>query len=148
MLARRSRARRAPRRCCGGACPPAIAERAEAGDRDVVEQVAAATVAVVVIGGLGTLVTAVRSGLARVRCSIRFVEEADDLAAERGLDRVQLSGDAYVAGVRCQHGPTSTTPVEPPVFVLEVREALRDLDPEQESCSSGPASPSGRSPSG
>ena len=110
--------------------PASIAERAEAGDRDVVDQIATATVAVVVIGGLGTLVTDGSPDRARELLD-RFVEEADDLAAERGLDRVQLTGDAYVAacGVSRPHlDHTARTAA----FVLEVREALRDLDPDQE----------------
>ena len=107
--------------------PASVAERAEAGDRDVVEQVATATVAVVVIGGLGALVTAGSTDRARNLLD-RFVEEADDLAAERGLDRVQLTGDAYVAacGVSRPHLDHASRAA---AFVLDVREALRDLDP-------------------
>jgi class 3 adenylate cyclase len=110
--------------------PASIAERAEAGDRDVVEQIGTATVAVVVIGGLGALVTDGSQDRARELLD-RFVEEADDLAAERGLDRVQLTGDAYVAacGVSRPHLDHATRAA---AFVLEVREALRDLDPDQE----------------
>ncbi len=110
--------------------PASLAERAEAGDRDVVEQVAAATVVVVVIGGLGTLVTAGTPDRARTLLD-RFVDEADDLAAERGLDRVQLSGDAYVAacGVTRPHLDHAGRAVD---FVLDVCEMLRDLDPDGE----------------
>jgi len=105
--------------------PASVAERAEAGDRDVVEQVASATVAVVVIGGLGALVTAGSTDRARILLD-RFVEEADDLAAERGLDRIQLTGDAYVAacGVSRPHLDHASRAA---AFVLDVREALRDL---------------------
>ncbi len=107
--------------------PTSIAERAEAGDRDVVEQVSTATVAVVVIGGLGTLVTAGTPERARELLD-RFVDEADDLAAERGLDRVQISGDAYVAacGVSRPHLDHAARTAD---FVLDVCEMLRDLDP-------------------
>ena len=110
--------------------PTPIAERAEAGDRDVVEQVSTATVAVVVIGGLGTLVTAGTPERARELLD-RFVDEADDLAAERGLDRVQLSGDAYVAacGVSRPHLDHAARTAD---FVLDVCEMLRDLDPDGE----------------
>ncbi len=52
--------------------PTPIAERAEAGDRDIVEQVSNATVAVVVLGGLGALVTAgTHRARTRVARSIR-----------------------------------------------------------------------------
>ena len=110
--------------------PASIAERAEAGDRDVVDQIATATVAVVVIGGLGTLVTDGSPDRARELLD-RFVEEADDLAAERGLDRVQLTGDAYVAACGVSRPHLDHT-ARAAAFVLEVREALRDLDPDQE----------------
>jgi class 3 adenylate cyclase len=110
--------------------PVSIAERAEAGDRDVVEQIAGATVAVVVIGGLGTLVSSGSPERARELLD-RFVEEADELAAERGLDRVQLTGDTYVAacGVSRPHLDHSARAA---AFVLDVREALHDLDPDNE----------------
>ena len=103
--------------------PASIAERAEAGDRDVVDQIATATVAVVVIGGLGTLVTDGSPDRARELLD-RFVEEADDLAAERGLDRVQLTGDAYVAACGVSRPHLDHT-ARAAAFVLEVREALR-----------------------
>jgi class 3 adenylate cyclase len=108
--------------------PASIVERAEAGDRDIVEQVAVATVAVVVIGGLGALVSEGSSERARELLD-RFVDEADDLAAERGLDRVQLSGDAYVAacGVSRPHLDHASRAA---AFVLDVSEMLRDLDPD------------------
>ncbi len=108
--------------------PAPIAERAEAGDRDVVEQVAEATVAVIVIGGLGSLVTAGTADRARQRLD-RFVAEADDLAAERGVDRVQLTGDAYVAacGTIRPHLDHAARTAD---FVFDVLEMLRDLDPE------------------
>ena len=110
--------------------PAPIAERAEAGDRDVVEQVAEATVAVMVIGGLGSLVTAGSADRARQRLD-RFVAEADDLGAERGVDRVQLSGDAYVAacGATRPHLDHAARTAD---FVLDVLEMLRDLDPDGE----------------
>jgi class 3 adenylate cyclase len=110
--------------------PASIAERAEAGDRDVVEQIATATVAVVVIGGLGALVTDGDPDRARELLD-RFVEEADDLASERGLDRVQLTGDAYVAACGVSRPHLDHT-ARAAAFVLDVRDALRDLDPEQE----------------
>lgn len=110
--------------------PASIAERAEAGDRDVVEQIASATVAVVVIGGLGALVTDGSPDRARQLLD-QFVDEADDLAAERGLDRVQLTGDAYVAACGASRPHLDHT-ARAAAFVLDVRDALRDLDPEQE----------------
>jgi class 3 adenylate cyclase len=106
--------------------PASIAERAEAGDRDVVEHVANSAVAVVVIGGLGALVSDGSTDRAR-RLLDRFVAEADDLAAERGLDRLQLSGDAYVAACGVSR-PYLDHAARAAAFVLEVREMLDDLD--------------------
>ncbi len=108
--------------------PPTIAERAEAGDRDVVDQVAMATVAVVVVGGLGTLVSEGSPDRARELLD-RFVGEADDLAAERGLDRVQLSGDAYVAACGVSR-PHLDHAARAAAFVLDVCDVLHDLDPD------------------
>lgn len=108
--------------------PASIADRAEAGDRDVVEQVATATVAVIVIGGLGTLVTAGSDERARGMLD-RFVDEADDLAAERGLDRVQLTGDAYVAACGVSR-PHLDHAARTAAFVFDVCDVLRDLDPD------------------
>lgn len=106
--------------------PPAIAERAEAGDRDVVEQVPTATVAVVVIGGLGAVMRERSPDEARAILD-RVVAEADDLAAERGLDRLRLTGDAYVAacGITRLHLDHASRAV---AFVLDVVELIDDLD--------------------
>ncbi len=108
--------------------PASIAERAEAGDRDVVEQIAMATVAVIVIDGLGTLVTGGSPERARQLLD-RFVDEADELAGERGLDRVQLTGDAYVAACGVSR-PHLDHAARAAAFVLDVRESLLDLDPD------------------
>ena len=80
------------------------------------------------IGGLGSLVTAGTADRARQRLD-RFVAEADDLAAERGVDRVQLTGDAYVAacGTIRPHLDHAARTAD---FVFDVLEMLRDLDPE------------------
>ena len=110
--------------------PASIAERAEAGDRDVVEQIATATAAVVVIDGLGALVSSGSPERARHLLD-RFVDEADELAAERGLDRVQLTGDAYVAACGVSR-PHLDHAARAAAFVVDLREALQDLDPEGE----------------
>jgi class 3 adenylate cyclase len=87
-------------------------------------------VAVVVIGGLGALVSDGSPDRARQLLD-RFVDDADDLAAERGLDRVQLTGDAYVAACGVSR-PHLDHAARAAAFVLEVRDALRDLDPDEE----------------
>jgi class 3 adenylate cyclase len=105
--------------------PPQVAQRAEAGERDVVDQVANATVAVVVITGLGPLL---RAGTADARSLLdRFVEEADAVARQRGLERIRLTGDAYFAacGTARPHIDHAVRAVQ---FVLDVREIIRDLN--------------------
>ena len=105
--------------------PPQAAQRAEAGDRDVVDQVANATVAVVVIRGLGALIRAGSKDDARALLD-RFVEEADALARQRGVERIRLTGDAYFAtcGTVRPHIDHSARAV---AFVLDVRDLIRDL---------------------
>lgn len=106
--------------------PPQIAERAEAGDRDVVEQIPNATVAVVVINGLGSLMEARSPSTARSILD-HLVEEADDLAASRGLDRVRLTGDAYVAVCGATR-PHLDHAARAALFAIGVRELVEDLD--------------------
>lgn len=104
--------------------PPQAAQRAEAGERDVIDQVAQATIAVVVVRGLGPLL---RSGSRDARALLdRFVEEVDVLARQRGLERIRLTGDAYFAGCgtvrpRIDHAARALA------FVLDVQELLKDL---------------------
>ncbi len=110
--------------------PVTIAERAEAGDRDLVEQIANATVAVLVIGGLGKLVSAGSTEHARTLLD-RFVTEADELAAERQLDRVQLTGDTYVAACGVSR-PHLDHAARTAAFVVDIFDVLADLDPDGE----------------
>jgi class 3 adenylate cyclase len=105
--------------------PPQAAQRAEAVDRDVVDQVAHATVAVIVISGLGPLMHTGTTEAARALLD-RFVEETDALARQRGLERIRLTGDAYYAacGTVRPHIDHAARTV---AFVLDVRDLLRDL---------------------
>jgi class 3 adenylate cyclase len=105
--------------------PPQAAQRAEAGERNVVDQVAHATAAVVVIRGLGPLIRAGSKDEARVLLD-RFVEESDALAKQRGLERIRLTGDAYFAtcGTVRPHIDHAARAV---AFVLDVRDLVRDL---------------------
>jgi len=105
--------------------PPQAALRAEAGERDVVEQVPHATVAVIVISGLGPLM---RSGSAdRARALLdRFVEESDAIARQRGLERIRLTGDSYFAACGTIR-PHVDHAARAAAFVLDVRELVRDL---------------------
>jgi class 3 adenylate cyclase len=77
--------------------PPAIAERVEAGDRHVLDEIPQAGIAVVVFEGMGQLLEDSSHDDARVLLA-RVVEEFDLLADHHGLERVKVVGDAYVAG--------------------------------------------------
>jgi class 3 adenylate cyclase len=77
--------------------PPTVAERLDAGDSRVVDEIAQASIAVVTVNGLAGLVQ--RHDEARRRTLLdRIVGELDDLAGRNGLDRVKMLGDAYFAG--------------------------------------------------
>ncbi len=105
--------------------PPQAAQRAEAGEENVVDQVAQATVVVLVIGGLGSLMRAGSTDEARALLD-RVVEETDALAKQRGLERIRLTGDAYVAacGTIRPHIDHAARAVS---FVLDVRDLVADL---------------------
>ncbi len=105
--------------------PPQAAHRAEAGETNVIDQVAQATVAVVVIGGLGPLMRAGSTDEARALLD-RFVEETDALARQRGLERIRLTGDAFFAacGTVRPHIDHAARAVS---FVLDVRDLVADL---------------------
>lgn len=105
--------------------PPQAAQRAEAGDRDVVDQIAHATVAVIVIRGLGRLMGANEEAKARDLLD-RFVEEADALAKRRGVERIRLTGDAYFAACGTVR-PHLDHAARTAMFALEVRDLVDDL---------------------
>ncbi len=105
--------------------PPQAAQRAEAGERNVVDQVAHATVAVVVISGLGALMEARSADEARELLD-QFVEEADALARQRGLERIRLTGDAYFAACGTVR-PYIDHAARSVAFALDVRDLVRDL---------------------
>ncbi|MFT6391887.1 MAG: class 3 adenylate cyclase [Ilumatobacter sp.] len=113
--------------------PPQAAQRAEAGDRNVVDQVAHATVAVIVIDGLGPLMRAGAAAEARSLLD-RFVDETDALARQRGLERIRLTGDAYFAACGTVR-PHIDHAARAASFVLDVRDLIRDLSDEHEQIS-------------
>ena len=76
-----------------------------------------------------------------------FVEEADALAKQRGLERIRLTGDAYFAACGTVR-PYIDHAVRTVAFVLDVRDLLRDLADDQLDHHDGRASTPDRSPSG
>jgi class 3 adenylate cyclase len=79
--------------------PEAIAQRVARGDIDAVDEVPSASVVVVVVLGLGGLVTAEGRGDRALMDDLQA--ELDGIGAEHGLDRVKVVGDSYYAA--CGH---------------------------------------------
>jgi class 3 adenylate cyclase len=111
--------------------PPQAAQRAEAGERDVVDQVAHASVAVLVIRGLGDLLHTGSRSDARALLD-RFIEETDTLAKQRGLERIRLTGDAYFAACGTVR-PAIDHAARAVAFALDVQDLVRDLADDEES---------------
>ena len=105
--------------------PPQAAHRAEAGERNVIDHVASASVVVVVISGLGPMLATHSADDVRLFLD-HFVEEADALAKQRGLERIRLTGDEYFAACGTVR-PYIDHAVRTVAFALDVRELLRDL---------------------
>jgi class 3 adenylate cyclase len=79
-----------------------------------------------VLGGLGSLVEAGSPDHAR-HVLDRFVEEADDLGTDRGVDRIRLTGDTYTAGCGASR-PHLDHASRVAAFALEVLDTVEDLD--------------------
>ena len=105
--------------------PPEIVRRLEAGDRHVVDQVPNATVAALVVDGLGRLVNADTPTNSRELLD-RTVDALDTLAEAHGLERVKLVGDTYfaVCGLNkpyLDHAPRAVA------FALDARDVIEEL---------------------
>ena len=77
--------------------PPAVAERVESGDRDVIDRIPQASIVVAVTEGLGEFVR-MRETVETQEFLGELIGEADGAAVHHGLERVKLVGDAYYAG--------------------------------------------------
>jgi class 3 adenylate cyclase len=104
--------------------PPAVADAVEEGDRTLVETVPHTTVAVIVVEGLNEIFAtrAVDDNRAFVHT---LVDQADEIAAINGLERIKVVGDTYYAV--CGLGQPYIDQVARAVrFVLQARDAIRD----------------------
>jgi len=105
--------------------PAAVAERLAADEIDALEQVPQATVVVIVVRGLGQLVSNSRSASDRDLVD-RLHEELDSLAEHHGLDRIKVVGDAYFAA--CGHDrPFIDHAPRVVAFATDARDAIRTL---------------------
>lgn len=105
--------------------PESIAARVGRGDLDTIEEVPHATVVVVVVLGLGDLLS---SDAAEGRQIVDALHaEIDDIALMHGLDRIAVVGDAYFAA--CGHDkPYIDHAPRAVAFAAEVVEAVSAAD--------------------
>jgi class 3 adenylate cyclase len=107
--------------------PASIAERVASGDIEQLDEVPSATVAVVVVHGLGELVR--DGGISNRALVDRLHEELDELGDAHGLDRIKVVGDTYFAACGhdrpyIDHAPRVVT------FASDARDAIRSLGAE------------------
>jgi class 3 adenylate cyclase len=104
--------------------PDAVATRLANGELDAVDEVPSASVAVVVVLGLGELV---RRNLGSQHDVVdRLHGELDDVAEANGLDRVKVVGDAYFAA--CGHDRPFIDHAPRVVgFATQARDAVRAI---------------------
>jgi class 3 adenylate cyclase len=106
--------------------PPQVAERVERGDRAVVDQIPAATVAVLILSGLGDLARSGAAGGGHRELIGQEIDALDTLAAQHGLEPVKLTGDAYFAA--CGLGRLYLDHlIRALTFAVEARDAVRSL---------------------
>ncbi len=106
--------------------PPAVAERVESGDREVIEQIPQAGIVVVITDGLGDLVAEQGARQTQVLLD-SLIHEVDSAAIHHGLERVKLIGDAYFAGCGLSqpyldHVPRSVS------FALDVIDIVNEIN--------------------
>jgi len=106
--------------------PSAVAERIAAGDLQTLDEVAQASVAVLVVLGLNDLVRADSSDRDLID---QMHSELDELAEQHGLDRIKVVGDAYFAA--CGHDrPYIDHAPRAIAFAADAHHVLRDLSAE------------------
>lgn len=105
--------------------PAAIARRSEEADSEVLDHVRQASVAVLVVDGLGSMVG--EDSEQQVRDLLgELVDEIDAIAADSGVERVKLSGSTYFAVCGAgrpllDHAPRTVG------FALRVRDAVDEM---------------------
>ena len=105
--------------------PPAVADRVARGDVHQLEEIPQASVAAVVVLGLGALVRLDEAGSDRDRVDALHAE-LDEAAERHGLERVKVVGDAYIAV--CGHDrPYIDHAPRAVAFAADARDAIRAL---------------------
>ena len=105
--------------------PTALADRIASGELDQLDEVARASVVVIVVLGLGELVRPDSTHADRDLLD-RLLEELDTLADEHGVDRVKVVGDAYFGA--CGHDrPYVDHAPRVVAFATAAREAVQEI---------------------
>ena len=105
--------------------PPTVAQRVADGQIQALEEVPQVTVGVAVVEGLSALVE-VGSHSASRDLVDRGLAEMDELAAQHGIERIKVVGDAYFAAVGhdrpfLDHAPRMVN------FASDARDAMREI---------------------
>jgi class 3 adenylate cyclase len=105
--------------------PETIVQRLEVGDRLVVEQVFQASVVVILLDDLGSLIRP--DDVAGSRTALdRVVDALDSAASEHGLERVKVIGNLYYAGSGLSHPYLDHAP-RALDFAVDARQRLSGL---------------------
>ena len=110
--------------------PASVADRLEAGDRRVIDLIPQASIAVLVVHGLGELLGSSDVGERREQLDT-LVSELDAIARLHGVEPVKLVGDAYFAGCGLDQ-PYLDHALRALSFAVDAREAVREAAPAYE----------------
>lgn len=121
--------------------PESVAHRIARGDVDAFEEIPHSTVAVVVVLGLGDLLASDPSQSRRTIDALHA--QIDGVAADHGLDRIKVVGDAYFAA--CGHDrPYIDHAPRAVAFAAEVADVVADASAEDAQLSAATGVASGR----
>ncbi len=108
--------------------PPGVADRVSRGDLESIEEVPNASVAVIVVVGLGELVQ-MGDGDGDRELVDRLHHELDEIGERHGLERIKVVGDAYYAA--CGHNrPLIDHAPRAVAFAADAQDAIRELGSE------------------
>lgn len=114
--------------------PPGVAQRLSNGDLESLEEVPKASVVVVVIAGLASLVRPLDDGAERVGGSNRDIVdrlhgELDQIGQRHGVERIKIVGDAFYAA--CGHNrPYVDHAPRIVAFAADAQDSVRELGAE------------------
>jgi class 3 adenylate cyclase len=107
--------------------PSVVADRVQAGDRGVLDDIDQATIVVATLAGIGPMLAEAGSETGR-RTIAEVVSRLDVLAEEHRLEPVKLIGDSYFAGCGLNR-PFLDHVARAVAFGLAAVQAVREVDP-------------------